>query len=121
LKLLLVDDHPTFRIMAARMLSFLGHDVVEASNASEAETIFGQQPDQFEALMVDLFLGDRDGVTLVHRLESMSTRTLPVLFMSGDIEASRGLPGAVGPHRRFIEKPFSSLALETALRALCHP
>lgn len=103
--------------MAARMLTLLGHEVIEAGSGAEAEQVFRGGAGDVDALVVDFFLGDHSGPTLVQRLESIAGRPLSVVFISGDSEAGRNAPAAGGP-RQFVVKPFSAADLELALRAV---
>jgi CheY-like chemotaxis protein len=121
LKLLLIDDHAIFRTTAARMLTQLGHQVVEASNAADAEAVFQREQGQFDALVVDFFLGDGHGTDLVTKLEADIGHTLPVVFMSGDIAATRRAAGAQANLRSFVEKPFTANDIEAVLRDLGMP
>jgi DNA-binding NtrC family response regulator len=119
-KLLIVDDHAECRAMAARLLTVLGHDVVEAADAATAEAIL-QREASIDLVLLDLFLGETDGVDLAERLEAKRPG-LRVLFMSGHGEDTCDLHVAdlTGPRRQFLEKPFGFPALEAALESLAH-
>ena len=120
MKLLIVDDHAECRAMAARLLAVLGHDVVEAGDAATAEAILHREG-SINLVLLDLFLGETDGVDLADRLEA-ERPGLRVLFMSGHGEDTCDLDLAdlTGPRRQFLEKPFSFPALEAALESLAH-
>jgi two-component system cell cycle response regulator CpdR len=117
LKLLLVDDHATFRSMAARTLAMLGHHVIDVPSAEEAKAVFHREKTPFDVVVVDVFLGDSDGRTLVEELET-SAKDLRVLFITGDMQISDQLPEVQCPHRRFMLKPFLANEIEAALQAL---
>ena len=117
MRLLVVDDNTECRAMAVRLLACLGHDVMEAGEAGEAEALFTRERGAIELVLVDLFLGSSDGVTLATRLESLHAG-LRVLFMSGHGEATREMADLEGARRQFLEKPFSLPALEAALESL---
>jgi two-component system cell cycle sensor histidine kinase/response regulator CckA len=116
-KILVVDDHPTVRQMATRLLAVLGHTSVEAGDAAEAVATLSKYHHEVEVVLMDLYLEGIDGGTLARRLEA-SHADLRILFMSGegrDVFAARDL---AGPRRGFIEKPFSLAGLSSALDVL---
>ena len=118
MKLLLVDDHATFRTMAARTLAMLGHQVIDVPTAEAAKVAFHrEQPPPFDAVVVDVYLGDSDGRTLVDELET-SAKDLRVLFITGDAQVTAQLPEEPCPHRRFMLKPFLANEIEAALQEL---
>jgi DNA-binding response OmpR family regulator len=117
LKLLLVDDHATFRSMAARTLAMLGHQVIDVPTAEAAKVAFHREQTPFDVVVVDVYLGDSDGRTLVEELET-SAKDLRVLFITGDAQVSAQLPEEPCPHRRFMLKPFLANEIEAALQAL---
>jgi two-component system cell cycle sensor histidine kinase/response regulator CckA len=116
LKVLVVDDHPTVRQMATRLLACLGHTPLEARDAAEAEDALSSS-DGVDVILIDLHLDGMDGAALAHRLEA-GRSNLHILFMSGvgkEVFAARDLSG---PRRAFIEKPFSLNRLDLALQGL---
>lgn len=117
MRLLIVDDHAEYRAMAVRLLVCLGHDVIEAADAEQAEAILRRERAAIDLVLLDLFLGSTDGVTLAGRLEAEQPG-LRVLFMSGNDKDTCDLEELTGPRRQFLEKPFSFPALEAALQAL---
>ena len=117
MKILVVDDHATVRLMTTRLLASLGHTPLEARDEAEAQAILS---DEVEVILIDLHLGGVDGGALAGRLEARRSG-VHILFMSGvgeDVFAARELGG---PRRGFIEKPFSLRRLSDALAALVTP
>lgn len=116
MKILVVDDHPTVRQMAARLLACLGHDSLEARDADEAEATL-RRCDGVEVILIDLCLDGMDGAAVARRLEAAQA-DLRILFMSGvghEVFTARALDG---PRHGFIEKPFSLNRLNDALQGL---
>jgi CheY-like chemotaxis protein len=113
-KVLVVDDHPTVRHLASRLLTCLGHETVEAAGVDEAESALAQGPD---VVLLDLGLPDADGGELAVRLQA-ARADLRILFMSGDGRDVFEARALAGPRRAFIEKPFSLRALGAALDRL---
>jgi two-component system C4-dicarboxylate transport response regulator DctD len=115
-KILVVDDHPMVRQMAARLLVCLGHEAVEARDARDAEARM-RQGDGLEVVLLDMRLDGTDGAAVAQRLQDAHPG-LRILFMSGDGEETFVARALGGPRRGFIEKPFSLKTLETALQRL---
>jgi two-component system, cell cycle sensor histidine kinase and response regulator CckA len=115
--LLVVDDHQQFREVAVRLLACLGHEAFEAPTAAAAEEVLSRHGDQIDIVMMDLHLGDTDGVALARRLVEIRPR-LGVLFMSGHGDEVLGSAELAGPRRLVIGKPFSIDALDQALCTL---
>jgi CheY-like chemotaxis protein len=114
---LVVDDHPQFREVAVRLLSSLGHQAMSAPTAAAAEEALARHGEQIDVVMMDLHLGESDGVALARRLLE-SRPHLGVLFMSGHGEEVLGSPELAGPNRQVIGKPFTLAALELAIAKL---
>jgi DNA-binding NarL/FixJ family response regulator len=84
--ILVVDDDPAFRKLARRLLTAAGLTVVgEADSASAAMIVAkAMEPD---AVLVDVDLPDRDGITLAHELTALPWRPR-VLLTSVDADAA---------------------------------
>jgi DNA-binding NarL/FixJ family response regulator len=83
---LVVDDDPAFRRLASRLLAAFGLAVAgEAGTAAAAIVAAGAlRPD---AVLVDVGLPDRDGISLAHELVALPWRPRVVLT-SSDAEAA---------------------------------
>jgi CheY-like chemotaxis protein len=84
---LLVDDDPSFRAVAARMLSSWGHDVEEAECWEEGLARSGTlRPD---VVLVDVGLPDGDGLQLAERIAAMAWHPR-VIIVSSDADVTDG-------------------------------
>jgi CheY-like chemotaxis protein len=117
MKVLVVDDHPTVRQMASRLLACLGHTALEARDAAEAEATLSKHREEVDLILMDLYLDGADGGALARRLEAHRS-DLHILFMSGDGRDVFDARELAGPRRAFIEKPFSLTGLNAALEGL---
>ncbi len=81
-RILVVDDSLTYGNAVSNALSRDGHDVVLATTGREAEDYLAlQRPD---AIFLDVFLPDVDGIDLARRVRSAAaTRDLPILLLTG--------------------------------------
>lgn len=102
---LVVDDEPDICTLITEILSDEGYEVVAAGNADEARARRREQrPD---AILLDVWMPDTDGITLLREWAEPDGLDAPVIVMSGHgtietaVEATR-----LGAYD-FLEKPIS--------------
>jgi len=111
--ILVVDDEIGIRELLSEILGDEGHVVHLAENAAQARQF--RQTDAPDLVLLDIWMPDTDGVTLLKEWASLGALTMPVIMMSGHatidtaVEATR--IGAID----FLEKP---IALQKLLRAV---
>jgi two-component system nitrogen regulation response regulator NtrX len=118
-EILVVDDEMGIRELLSEILSEEGYEVRLAQNASEARACRTQaRPD---LVLLDIWMPDTDGVTLLKEWASAGLLTMPVVMMSGHgtidtaVQATR-----IGAYD-FLEKPIAlQKLLATVGRALKH-
>ncbi len=113
--LLIVDDEPTVREVAADILRTEGYNVLEASSGPEALDVCTQYQCKIDLLMTDLIMPGMTGRMLADILTSRCSG-LAVLFMSGYIGGTRSETVEQGTH--FIEKPLDRDRLRSMIRDL---
>ncbi len=101
---LIVEDEPNVREIAAAILGDLGYRVLEATDGEQALEVFTQNAAAIDLLLTDLVLpGKVRGRDLADRLTGLRP-AMPVIFMSGYAEPGTGPEGAshclVKPFRR---------------------
>ena len=119
-KILVVDDEIGIRELLADILYDEGHTVESAENASEARAArLRYRPD---LVLLDIWMPDTDGVSLLKEWGSQGLLDMPVVMMSGHatidtaVEATR--IGAVD----FLEKPITmQTLLKTVQSCLSRP
>jgi len=119
LQILVVDDEIGIRELLSEILGDEGYQVRLAENASAARAFRGQtRPD---LVLLDIWMPDTDGITLLREWASAGLLTMPVVMMSGHgtidtaVEATR-----LGAYD-FLEKPIAlQKLLATVGRALKH-
>ena len=114
---LIVDDHDQCRQSAARLLTFLGYDVIEAASEQEATRALAARPDGLTAVILDLCLGPDSDLGLARRLQSEHP-AMPVLYVSGYSRDICEESDLLGPGRQFLEKPFALPQLARAMEEL---
>jgi CheY-like chemotaxis protein len=112
---LVVDDEPMIRMLAADMLDVLGWSVVEAGGVGEALSLAGDGA-SFRAALIDLGLPDRPGEELVEEIRRLRP-DLPIIVTTGRDESSiDGKLREAGV--AFVGKPYQLSDLEAALESL---
>lgn len=103
--ILVVDDELGIRDLLSEILNDEGHSVETAENAAQARAArLRAQPD---LVLLDIWMPDTDGVTLLKEWSIAGLLTMPVVMMSGHatidtaVEATR-----IGAHA-FLEKPIT--------------
>jgi DNA-binding NtrC family response regulator len=111
--ILVVDDELGIRALLSEILSDEGHSVELAENAAQARAVRERlRPD---LVLLDIWMPDVDGVTLLKEWGAGALLTMPVIMMSGHgtidtaVEATKH--GAIA----FLEKPIT---LQKLLRAV---
>ncbi|RLA34190.1 MAG: sigma-54-dependent Fis family transcriptional regulator [Gammaproteobacteria bacterium] len=114
---LVVDDEADIRVLIDEILSDEGYQVTVAGNASEARA--ARDDDKFDLVLLDIWMPDTDGISLLREWSEPGDLDCPVVMMSGHgtvdtaVEATR--LGAFD----FVEKPLSlAKLLRTVERAI---
>ncbi len=104
-QVLVVDDEADIRALISDILSDEGYAVTVAANAAEART--ARSGRRFDVVLLDIWMPDTDGITLLREWSESNELNCPVVVMSGHgtvdtaVEATR-----LGAHD-FVEKPLS--------------
>jgi nitrogen-specific signal transduction histidine kinase/CheY-like chemotaxis protein len=109
---LVVDDEPAVRKLAAIALRSLGFAVAEAVGGPEAVELFRADPGRFALLLLDLRLAGADGQDVLVEVRK-GRSDLPVVLMSGYPEPTGLL---FGPTLQFLQKPFRPVDLKGCVR-----
>jgi len=114
---LVVDDEADIRALIDEILSEEGYEVAVAGDAAEARA--ARESAKFDLVLLDIWMPDTDGISLLREWSGQADLDCPVVMMSGHgtvdtaVEATR--LGAFD----FVEKPLSlAKLLRTVERAL---
>jgi CheY-like chemotaxis protein len=113
-QVLVVDDEPTLRRIAVRILLDEGYLVHEAADGLEALDLIERSQVSPDAVVSDIVMPRLDGVELLRRL-SLIRPDLPVVLMSGygfEELAQRGIQAPCG----VLAKPFPPERLVAEVR-----
>ena len=100
--ILVVDDNCAIRTLVKIFLEFEGYAVLVAENAETAIKLYKEHQSTVALLLTDVVMPNMNGLELADHLLRW-TPQLPILFMSGSEDASRGF-GCVA-------KPFTGTGL----------
>jgi DNA-binding NtrC family response regulator len=119
LQVLLVDDDALVLGVLTGLLESLGHAVVSAGNAPDAELAFSVHS-QVELLLSDYHLPDTTGLLLAKRFTAGKPE-LRVILMSGGNPEQETLNEIRSRDWAFLSKPMSHSELVKALRNSSSP
>ena len=106
---LVVDDDRSLRLLCRVNLELEGHRVLEAATLAEARALFDREaPD---VILLDVHVGNEDGLELLDELEALDVPSRIVL-LSGTSEIGPELRGRVAG---VIGKPFDLERLSAAV------
>lgn len=114
MNVLLVDDDPEIRLLAGHLLRAAGHDVAEAEDSASATAALDERtPD---VLLMDVMLGDEDGVEVAAALFRSTAMVRPrLIFLTASTLAAQvermQAAGAAG----ILQKPFDPATFVQAL------
>jgi PAS domain S-box-containing protein len=107
---LIVEDEPTVRYMAARALTERGYRVLEAGNGPEALRQVSLANGHLDLIITDVIIPGLDGNELARRAAKVKPG-LPILFMSGYTDEDIVRRGLLDSGQPFLQKPFAPDAL----------
>jgi DNA-binding NtrC family response regulator len=111
--ILVVDDEMGIRELLSEILSDEGHAVELAENAQQARDYrLRQAPD---LVLLDIWMPDTDGVTLLKEWAAQGQLTMPVIMMSGHATIDTAVEATKIGAMNFLEKP---IALQKLLKAV---
>ncbi|WP_373378859.1 response regulator [Cupriavidus nantongensis] len=111
--ILVVDDEMGIRELLSEILSDEGHVVELAENAQQARDYRAAgTPD---LVLLDIWMPDTDGVTLLKEWSAQGQLTMPVIMMSGHATIDTAVEATKIGALNFLEKP---IALQKLLSAV---
>jgi len=114
--ILLVEDEPSLRSLAAEILRNQGYEVIEASGGDEALRLSEQgATSKIDLLLTDVIMPGMGGEVLAERLKA-ARPGIKVLFVSGHPDDAIARDGVIEPEVAFLQKPFTPVALARKVR-----
>jgi DNA-binding NtrC family response regulator len=111
--ILVVDDEHGIRELLWEILNDEGHTVELAENAAQARAArLRERPD---LVLLDIWMPDTDGVTLLKEWSTTGALTMPVIMMSGHATIDTAVEATKIGALAFLEKPVT---LQKLLKAV---
>ncbi|WP_347555556.1 response regulator [Robbsia sp. KACC 23696] len=111
--ILVVDDEMGIRELLSEILGDEGHAVEQAENAQQARLY--RQKSAPDLVLLDIWMPDTDGVTLLKEWAAQGQLTMPVIMMSGHATIDTAVEATKIGALNFLEKP---IALQKLLKAV---
>ena len=115
--ILVVDDEMGIRELLHEILTEEGHTVYPAESANQARAVREQmEPD---LVLLDIWMPDTDGITLLKEWARDNLLTMPVVMMSGHATIDTAVEATRIGALNFLEKPIAlQKLLKTVTKAL---
>lgn len=111
--ILVVDDEHGIRDLLWEILNDEGHSVELAENAAQARAFRAkEQPD---LVLLDIWMPDTDGITLLKEWSMAGVLTMPVIMMSGHATIDTAVEATKIGALAFLEKPITMQKLLKAV------
>ena len=111
--ILVVDDELGIRDLLSEILNDEGHAVELAENAAQARQL--RQLMRPDLVLLDIWMPDTDGVTLLKEWASTGLLTMPVIMMSGHATIDTAVEATRIGATAFLEKPITMQKLLKAV------
>jgi DNA-binding NtrC family response regulator len=111
--ILVVDDELGIRALLSEILTDEGHTVELAENAAQARQV--RESLRPDLVLLDIWMPDVDGVTLLKEWSSSGQLSMPVIMMSGHGTIDTAVEATKYGASAFLEKPIT---LQKLLRAV---
>ncbi len=118
--ILVVDDEIGIRELLSEILADEGHSIFLAENAAQAREERRKNPP--DLVLLDIWMPDTDGVSLLKEWAASGLLTMPVLMMSGHATIDTAVEATRIGALDFLEKPIAlAKLLASVKRALAVP
>lgn len=113
-KILVVDDEVGIRELLSDILSDEGYTVLSAENAEAARVYMAKE--EFDLVMLDIWMPDTDGISLLKEWGSKKMLHCPVIMMSGHGSIETAIEATKFGALDFLEKPIPMQRLLQCVR-----
>ena len=111
--ILVVDDELGIRDLLSEILNDEGHSVDLAENATQARV--ARASNTYDLVLLDIWMPDTDGVTLLKEWATAGQLSMPVIMMSGHATIETAVEATRIGALSFLEKP---LTMQKLLKAV---
>lgn len=113
MKVLLVDDTKTERLIITSYLEKMGHSVVTAENGKLAVYLYhSEKPD---LVLMDVIMPEMDGHAAARQMRQDENHWVPIIFLSGRVEPDDVFAGIEAGGDDYLTKPVNFRILEAKM------
>ncbi|MEY4083240.1 MAG: hypothetical protein RL483_609 [Pseudomonadota bacterium] len=113
--ILIVDDELGIRELLSEVLEDEGHSITLAENAHQARS--ARLNGEHDLILLDIWMPDTDGVTLLKEWHAAGGLTIPVVMMSGHATIDTAVEATRIGAFDFLEKPIALAKLLKTVQA----
>jgi len=113
MKVLLVDDTKTERLIIASYLEKMGHTVIVAENGKQAVSLYHE--DKPDLVLMDVIMPEMDGHEAARRMRHDENHWVPIIFLSGRVEPEDIFAGIQAGGDDYLTKPVDFRILEAKM------
>ncbi|MEW6660319.1 MAG: PAS domain S-box protein [Thermodesulfobacteriota bacterium] len=114
--ILVVDDEPALRRVAARLLEKLGYRVIQAAGGEKAVELFRDGSPGIDLVLMDMIMPGMNGIQTMERIRNLHPQ-VPIILCSGYGDGkSKSLPPDVG----YLSKPYTLDVLSQKVAGALH-
>ena len=120
IRILLVEDHPLYRMGIRLSLNYSGLScvvVAEADDVKSAKSFLEQHADEVDLILLDYFLPDGNGVDVIHLARVLSPK-VKIVLLSGEIKNKEVVEHTQGLVDGYLGKDVDPETLKAKLNAL---
>jgi len=113
MKVLLVDDTKTERLILSSFLEKLGHTVVTAENGKLAVKLY--QEEKPDLVLLDVIMPEMDGHEAAGQMRQDESVWVPIIFLSGRVDPEDIFAGIEAGGDDYLTKPFDFRIIEAKM------
>ena len=120
IRILLVEDHPLYRMGIRLSLNYSGLNsvvVAEANDVKSAKSFLEQHDDEVDLILLDYFLPDGNGVDVIHHARVLSPK-VKIVLLSGEIKNKEVVEHTQGLVDGYLGKDVDPETLKAKINAL---
>jgi diguanylate cyclase (GGDEF)-like protein len=116
MKVLLIDDTLTDRLVIKSYLKSMGHEIVVGENGEQAVSLFASEaPD---LVLLDVIMPVMDGYEAARRIRASTSEWIPIIFLSAKTTAEDIAAGIEAGGDDYLLKPVDQLVVTAKMGAM---